>query len=257
MTRLHIAAGALASLSLTIGLAAQSPTRSGTQGDRRLTIGFTANPEAVQALLPTPWRVDATAAGAMKGANFYITLIDRTRDDDPEGRARTPGPGRTVVLRVPAAHPSTRQAVGVIVGGFTSEASAGFYQVYRRATFQLEHRLRSSAAEVERITDIWHVRDADGHATLDFEMEAVPDVTARDRERGESNLLSAKTPALWRIYKFESASDVLKSVPLGIDRTTSLRVVLRAPELTKVLDGSEQLVGVSVTPWYVRDVFVK
>jgi hypothetical protein len=46
-------------------------------------------------------------------------------------------------------------------------------------------------------------------------------------------------------------------VPEGLDRLQEYTFSLTVPEYLKLFDGSEQLIGVSVTPWYVRQVFVK
>jgi hypothetical protein len=70
-------------------------------------------------------------------------------------------------------------------------------------------------------------------------------------------VLSAKDPALWRLHRFDAATDVVKSVPEGSDRVLHYTFHLTAPEYDTLLNGSEQLIGISVTPWHVRQVFVR
>jgi hypothetical protein len=100
------------------------------------------------------------------------------------------------------------------------------------------------------------VSDATGACGLELRLHSVRKVSARTRAKGESNLFSAKDPTLGRIYKFDAATDVVKSAPEGIDRAKAYTFRVTAPEYAKLFDGSEQLIGISVTPWYVRQVFV-
>ena len=75
------------------------------------------------------------------------------------------------------------------------------------------------------------------------------------RERGEAHVISAKDPALGQDHKFEAATDVVKSVPEGIDEVQHYTFRLTAPEYSTLFDGSEQLIGISVAPWHLRQVF--
>jgi len=47
-----------------------------------------------------------------------------------------------------------------------------------------------------------------------------------------------------------------KSVPAGVDRVQGYEFRTTVSELAKLFDGSEQLVSISVLPWYVRQVFL-
>jgi hypothetical protein len=51
--------------------------------------------------------------------------------------------------------------------------------------------------------------------------------------------------------------DIAKRGPEGVDRVQYYTFRLTAPEYGTFFDGSEQLSGISVTPWYVRQVFVR
>ena len=68
----------------------KAQTLTGVQGDRtRITLGFQVKPEAVQASLPSPWRLHPLDSGPLKGANLLVVFVDRLRDDDPEGKPRS------------------------------------------------------------------------------------------------------------------------------------------------------------------------
>ena len=57
--------------------------------------------------------------------------------------------------------------------------------------------------------------------TFNTEGQGVSDgekVCARARKKGTLNIISAKDPTLWQIYKWDAAIDVVKSAPQKIDR---------------------------------------
>lgn len=239
---------------------AEAQTFTGVQGDRnRISLAFQVKPEAVQALLPAPWQLNPLASGPLKGTNLLVVLIDRLRDDDPEGKPKYNGTSRIVALVAPGKHPQTGATASVVLGGWASNPAnvPGFYKVFRAATARVEHAIKSQELDAEEITDVWEVRDAAGAGGMELRLHSMRKVNARARSKGEPNVISAKDPALWRIYKFDATTDVVKSTPEGIDRVHAYTFRLTDPEFGKLFDGSEKLVGISVTPWYVRQVFVK
>jgi hypothetical protein len=238
----------------------EGQTFTGITGERnRITLAFHVQPEAAQALLPAPWRLDPLASGPFKGANLMVAFIDRIREDDPEGKPRYSGTNPFVVFSAPAKHPQTGAKATVLLGGFASNPAnvPGFYQVYRSATVRVEHATRSCEPDVEEVTDFWEVRDATGTTILELRLQSLLQVGARTRDKGEPNVISAKDPARWRIYKFEAATDVVKSVPLGIDRVEEYAFQVSWPEYNQLFDGSEQLLGITLMPWYLRQTFVR
>jgi hypothetical protein len=145
----------------------------------------------------------------------------------------------------------------IIFDGFASNPAnvPGFFQVYRAATVRMEHTIRGHAPDVEEVTNVWEVQEAEGPGRLELRLQSRRQLTAQTWERGETRLLSAKNPALWQLHKFEAVAEVVKSVPEGVDRVQEYRLRLTGPEYRKLFDGSEQLIGISMTPWYVRQVF--
>lgn len=239
---------------------ADAQTLSGVQGDRyRIYLGYQVKPDAVQARLPAPWQLSPSGSGALKGANFLIVLIERVRDEDPEGKPKYSGTNRIVVYAAPVKDPQTGTTAVMVLGGFASNPAyvPGFYKIFRAATVRVEHAIKSQELDAEGITDVWEVQDATGSGGLDLRLESLRKVGARTRSKGAPNVISAKDPTLWRIYKYDAAVDVVKSAPEGIDRVKNFNFRLTDPEFGKLFDGSERLVGIYVQPWYVRQVFVK
>jgi hypothetical protein len=239
---------------------AEAQTFTGVQGDRhRIYLGFHVKPDAAQARLPAPWQLNPLESGPLKGANFLLVLLERVRDDDPDGKPKYSGTSRVAAYVAPAKHSQAGTTATMVLGGFASNPAyqPGFYKNFRAATVRVEHVIKSHELDAEEITDVWQVRNANGAGGLDLHLESQRKVGARTRSKGEPNVISAKDPTLWRIYKFDAAMDVVKSAPEGIDRVKKYSFRFTDPEFGKLFDGSERLVGIYVQPWYVRQVFVK
>jgi hypothetical protein len=239
-------------------LAAQ--TLVGIHGDRtRVMLGFRVQSEAIQARLPTPWQLHPVHNGPLRDANFIVALVDRVRDDDPAGKPKFRGADRIINFVAPATHPQTGQIASIILGGWASNSARvpGFFQVYRAATIRVEQVIKSRDDDVEEVTDVWEVQDTTGLGEMELQLQSRRPVSARTRARGEARVISAKDPDLWQLHKFEAAMDVVKSGPEGVDRVQHYTFRLTTPEYGTLFDGSEQLIGISVTPWYVRQVFVR
>jgi hypothetical protein len=239
---------------------AEPQTLAGIHGDRsRIMLGFRVKSEAVEARLPAPWQLYPVHNGPLRGANFIVALVDRVRDDDPEGKPKHLGADRIINFVVPAKHAQTGQIASIILGGWASNSARvpGFFQVYHSASFRVEQSIKSQGGDAEEVTDVWEVRDAAAQGGMELQLLSRPLLGVRTRERGEAHAISGKDPNLWQIHKFEAAMDVVKSGPQGVDRVQHYTFRLTAPEYDTCFDGSEQLIGISITPWYVRQVFVR
>ena len=58
-----------------------------------------------------------------------------------------------------------------------------------------------------------------------------------------------------RVYQADELVDVVKSVPAAIDRLERFDLQVTLPELADIFDGSEQVVNVTVQPWFFRRVY--
>jgi hypothetical protein len=58
------------------------------------------------------------------------------------------------------------------------------------------------------------------------------------------------------MYRYDQVMDVVKSIPEGIDRVQSYQLRVTMSELRDLFDGSEQLVGIAIIPWYARQTFL-
>ncbi len=76
------------------------------------------------------------------------------------------------------------------------------------------------------------------------------------RTKGEARPHSNVDPTFFRMYRYDQVMDVVKSIPEGIDRVQSYQLRVTMSELRRLFDGTEQLVGIAVIPWYGRKTFL-
>ena len=179
------------------------------------------------------------------------------RHDDAAGRPRARGANRIINLAVPAKHPQTGQTATVILDGFASNHAniPGVLQAYRAATVRMEHTIKAHAADVEEVTDVWEVQEATGPGGLELRLRSLRQLSAQTRESGEAQLLSARDPSLWQRHTFDAVAEVVKSIAEGTEQVQEYRFRLTVPEYRELFDGSEQLIGISVAPWHLRQIF--
>ena len=67
---------------------------------------------------------------------------------------------------------------------------------------------------------------------------------------------SGVDPSFHRIYRGDWGVDAVQSSVTGVDRTTRLELTASGPLFGRLLDGAQELVSVSVVPWYRRDTWL-
>jgi hypothetical protein len=121
------------------------------------------------------------------------------------------------------------------------------------ATVTREQRHRGTNQEVGVVDDSWEIRDARG-GMIELMVQYQRALPSRGKQ--ELKIYSAVEPNFFRIYRVESAADIVKSVTMDINRVQKYQIRITVPELGKLFDGTEQLVGVIVYPLYLRQVFL-
>ena len=221
--------------------------------DSRLILAFKSNPAEVQRWLPAPWVIDPVASGPSKNANVILTFLERSLDQDAEGKPAEIATYRNVVVGIPARNPQTSESGPVLVRIFTTASAPGFYKTGVRAAIEREIAAKGAGNDPGVASESWELKDAKG-ATLTLQIRY--DRSVPVRAKTEARPRSGLDPALWRIYRIEQSVDVVKSVPEGIDRMRNLRFRNNVAELDKLLDGKEQLISVTSIPWYTRQTFL-
>ena len=219
----------------------------------RIYVNFRVDDKALQAWLPDPWKAISLPKGPFKGSNLWVIFDDRFIVQDSEGKPVFGGCYRPAILVAFAKHPQTGEVAVFVIRVYSPDGGPGPYKNSVRATVHREATLQGANMEPGAGSEVWKVQDSAG-GILEFRMEyqrAVP-----KRMKKDLKVRSSVEPDFFRIYRDDRTSDVVKSIPAGIDRVNNYKFRVTISELRKMFDGSEQLVGISVNPCFVRQVFL-
>jgi len=103
------------------------------------------------------------------------------------------------------------------------------------------------------IDETWDIRGDDSN-TLQVELQFTRGVLARGM--GEAKLYSGAKPDFYRIYKFEQATDVVRSTAIGIHRVSKFSFKASGSKLAPLFDGSQQLIAITSVPFYSRTIYL-
>jgi hypothetical protein len=243
-------------LALVIGFlvagVASSETKVGSDVNVRTVVSVKIAEAEAQKLLPQGWQVNPFASGANQGANLTLTFIDELLSQDAEGKAKS-NTVRRVAVGMPAKNAATGAAGNNVVRVLTTDAKGlpGPYKTSAPASLRLEQSIKATDMEPAMVTERWEVRDQSG-GTMVLALEYTRGVPTRTK--AEPKVYGGPDPAFFRIYRFDSGGDVLRSVPTGVDRVKKLSLRVTTAELKKAFDGTEQIVSVVALPWYQREV---
>jgi hypothetical protein len=242
--------GALATTDLAWG---QTLTQSTV--DSRLAFALRVKAEELQRLVPAPWQVNPVAAGPSKDSNLSMTFVDRLLDQDAEGKPVKTPTYRVVAFSVPVKNSQTGETGPASLRGFNSSSDGvpGFYKTAVPATVRREISVRGDGVEPGMVTESWEMHNPAG-GTIQVNIQYQRGTPTR--AKGEAKPRSAVDFNIWRIYRFDQAVDVVKSVPAGIDRVKSYQLKVNVPEFSKLFDGSEQVVSISSVPVYTRQTLL-
>ncbi|OLC17072.1 MAG: hypothetical protein AUH29_03545 [Candidatus Rokubacteria bacterium 13_1_40CM_69_27] len=259
MVHRWVALLSLVGLALLGGLAWTPPAWSETLVqstlDSRIALAFRVKAEELQRLVPASWQISPAGTGPSKDANLTVTFAERLLDQDGQGKPVAVATYRLVALSTQVKHPQTGEAgpMSIRVFSSTPDGVPGFYKTAVQATVRREQTVKGIGVEPGAVVETWEMRNGSG-GTIELKVQytrATP-----SRAKGEAKPRSSVDPAIWRIYRFEQAVDVLRSIPAGIDRVQSYQLRVNVPEIGKLFDGSEQLVSISAVPVYTRQTFL-
>jgi hypothetical protein len=238
---------------------AAPPGTRHTQSDieRRVQIAFSVASEKLQKLLPAEWRSASLSAGPSEGANFMIGFRNRLHATyhDADGTNRTGEDDRGAVMLAVVKNSETQESgVWVLRVLVASPASLpGPHGNAKAVTVRMEQRVevgdRPNGVGIER----WQLQDQDGQ---ELSMYLRYGIGIPVRTIGEAKVRGGPDPDFSRIYRTDRGIDVVRSLPNAIDRVQEFNFRSTLSEFKEILDGSEQVVSISVEPWYMRQVFL-
>jgi hypothetical protein len=223
-----------------------------TNFDSRLNVQFRVAEAALKSSVPAPWQIAPAASGPGKDANLTVVFLQRLLVLSPEGKPTPGATHRTVALVVPAKNTQTDESAPVVLRVFTADPQGvpGPYKNSVKANVRRELTLKGDGNEPGVGSEQWQMQADSG--TIEVQLAYQRGVPSRTK--GESKVYSAVEPTFFRLYRVDQGVDVVKSVPAGIDRVQSFRFRSTVPEFARLFDGSEQVIAVSVIPWYFREV---
>ena len=232
--------------------AAWAETLVETNVDSRLNLQFRVAEAALKSWVPAPWQINPATSGAAKDANLTVVLLQRLLVLGADGKPTAGPTHRTVALVVPAKNTQTDESAPMVIRVFTADPQGvpGPYKNSVRASVRRDLTLKGEGNEPGAGSEHWQMQTDGGSIEVQLAYQrGVP-----SRSKAESKVYSAVEPTFFRLYRVDQGMDVVKSVPAGIDRVQSYRFRSTVTELARLFDGSEQLIAVSVIPWYVREV---
>jgi len=218
----------------------------------RTILTFKVQDTAVQKTLPAGWEVMTPTAGADKGFNLSIFLVDFQIVQDPDGK---PLPARpTVALIVPAKKVGSGAAVSMVQSGFTAQAGTpGPYDNFNPARVTADRRSHTEPDGKAIIEESWDMKADDGSA-LEIQFQFVRGVPTREKVEGK--FYSTSKPDFYRTYRYDQGADVVRSTAVGIDRATKWSFKASGPKLAPLFDGSEQLISITSIPSFIRSIYL-
>ena len=213
----------------------------------RIYLAFSVDQKAAQAWLPSPWNLSPIPEGPLKGANLLVIFTDKFIHQDGEGKLDKGGAYCSVGLVSWGKNQQTGEFAPFVTRGYWPNDDPGSYKKAVKAMVSREATIKASASGTG--SEVWKVQDSAG-GIMEFRMDYQRGVPSR--RTYEFKVRSSVDPNILYSYKDDTAVDLVKSIPAGIDRVKNYKFRVTMSELRKMFDGSEQLVGILINPSRVR-----
>jgi hypothetical protein len=230
---------------------------SASDVERRVQVTFSVAAEKLQKLLPAKWRSVSLPPGPSEGANFMIAFRNRLYaiHHDMDGSDHPGEQDRGAVMLAAVKNLETQEAgIWALRLLVASPGNVpGPYRNSKLATVHMEQRMETHGHRTSVGIEHWKLQDNDGQ---ELSMYLRYGVGIPVRTIGESKVRGGPDPNFSRIYRIDRGVDVVRSLPKAIDRVEEFNIRSTLSEFSEILDGSEQVVSISVEPWYVRQIFL-
>jgi len=219
----------------------------------RNLLGFSVDQKAVQEWLPAPWKAVSISKGPLRGSNILVLFDDWFIRHDGEGKLYKDGTFCSSAIVAFGKNQQTEEFSSFVTRVFWPYDDPGPYKNAVKAVVNREATIKGSTSTTGSGSESWTINDNTG-GILEFKMDYQRGVP--NRRKSEPKPRSNVVPDFYRIYRFDQAADLVLSVPESINRVKNFELKTNIPELRKVFDGSEQLIGITVFPSIVRQAFL-
>jgi len=243
----------LAGIVMAVTLVA-SPALSETHtetivAEQRMNLSVRIAPAAAQAFLPAGWTPNSP--------NLSLIFMERKLALTPDGKPLQAGVNRVVAMVMSARNASTGEVRSMVVDGISADplGAPGAYKVYRPGAVSLTRTEQSDTQGglETRVEEHWAARGPDG-VSVELDLTYTRGVPAFSTF--EQKNYSGAEPSFYRIYRGQQASEPLRNVN-GVNRVRSVRLKASGGTIGRALDGTEEIVSITVAPSYARQTFVQ
>ena len=223
--------------------------------DSRVIVALQVSTPALQKWLPKGWLINAATQGPFKDANLMVIFTDMPYAVDASGKPSSTGNSRFAVLVVPVVNPKSDKPTYMVIGGYSAnpENIPGVYKNFKKASVRRVQAFEGNDMEPGMGDDAWTAQIG-GTGTIELRFRHQRSTPARSKV--EQHVYSSVDPGFFRIYRVDSTMDLIKSVPVKVDRLQSYQFNVKVPELQDMFDGSEKFVALVAQPMYVRQIFL-
>lgn len=229
---------------LTTRSSVYAETYIGTNIDSRVIVGLSVDAEGVQELLPEGWTSAPFPGGPLKGSNLLVSFVDGLLMVDAEGKPLAPASRRAVIL-VGLAKQAGADAVRTFVMSiYTSEPENDPYGLNVAAEITRTNSLTGPAAGGRQSTDAWRMAASGGELAMSLNYTT----GLRSWSSSEALSYSAAPPDFYRIYRYDSVTDLAMSTAVGKPLAGAFSMTNSVPELAAIFNGDEQVVAILDIP---------
>jgi hypothetical protein len=228
----------------------------------RTMLAFEGNATALQSRLPSGWELMPYAGEdlrgtSLNGANMLVPFHEVYAVKSHDGKVVGQQQSSYVAFISQARNNATGEIAHIHWFSYTEDPTAvpGKYKdaelanVTRSQTFTKE---RQGETHVNETFDAV-AEGGEIHLSLAYEQGGmVMWVTA---DEPNLPLYAAKDPSVARVYQEDQVINVVRSVPMNVDRVSEISLNVRG-ELEDVFDGTERVVAVVIQQPYMREVYV-
>ncbi len=251
LLRRNVLAGLVAAVALSASswAGARAEALVGSNVDTRFMLAFAADGDAIAPMMPDGWTAIGFPSGPLAGANLLIALEDRHIGRTADGAPASPPKSRAAAVMALG-----KGEAGVrlfLLRVYTTDAGYDMLPDGVPASVSRVSQL-DGAPEGDRQSETWRVTPSTGgQLDVAFDYAVGMGKWASD----EARLFSGSAPDVSRIFRYDQLVELVMSKAVGKPMSGMFGVSTTIPDLTGVLDGSEELVGVLSYPVYVREVF--
>ncbi len=239
--------------SLTIWSAAQAETLTSTNVDSRVIVGVKVDGTDMQAFMPEGWAAIGFPRGPLKGANLLVSFVDGMLMVDAEGKPLDPASRRAVVLLGLGKQVDGDGVRIFVLRTYSTEpAEIDPYGVNVPAAVVRTNSISGAANGGRDSTDSWEMTLGDARLS----MRLTYTTGRRSWSASEAKSFSAADPDFYRIYRYDSLTDVAMSSVMEKPLNGSFELTSSIPELAAIFDGSEETVAILDIPVRVRKIFL-